>query len=537
MKNIFTFICLLISSLSYAQISILSTDMPRVNDTMRYSETTIGITAAQAAKTGVDTIWDFTNLVAVTQDIEKYYAASATPYVLQFGILNAATYGIKDDALNALAGFGSISGIKIENVYGFYKNTSSANVLMGRGITVSGIPLAINFNPRDTVYKFPLNFGDLDTTYFKGSATIPSVGGISQQGRRVTKVDGWGLIKTPYGQFNCIRIRTDITETDTIDITTFKLPIPNNRTIYSWYAKNERYPILEITQTTGFAAALTIRYKDINRPETFYSAARFNANRTKVTTIDTVNLTSTSTGSPKSYQWTITPNTVTFVSGTSSTTNNPRVIFNATGVYTIKLKVIYEGGQDDTTRTDYVTVNTAPIVNFSADKTNASVGENVTFTDNSSATPTTYRWAFTPATVTFVTGTSASKNPVVKFNAAGSYSVSLTASYLTTPVTVTKSGYINVQNVSVADFKNFAKTIEIYPNPAKTNIFIASNYDLSKSDIDMYDILGKKINIDGINYVNKSNIQLNISTLNKGIYFIKIYDENNSHSTHKIIVE
>ena len=253
--------------------------------------------------------------------------------------------------------------------------------------------------------------------------------------------------------------------------------------------------------------------------------------------IDTISLTSTSTGSPKSYQWTITPNTVSFVGGTNATTNNPRVIFNATGVYTIKLKVIYEGGLDDTIRSNYVTINPAPVVNFSADKTNASVGENVTFTDNSSATPTTYKWSFTPATVTFVTGTSASKNPVVKFNAAGSYSVSLTASYLTTPVTVTKSGYINVQNVSVADFKNFAKTIEIYPNPAKTNIFIASNYDLSKSDIDMYDILGKKVNVDGINYINKSNIQLNISTLNKGIYFIKIYDENNSHSTHKIIVE
>ena len=537
MKTIFTSIYLLISSLSFAQISILSSDIPRVNDTMRYSETTVGITAAQAAKTGVDTIWDFTNLKPVTQDIEKFYAPTATPYVLQFGLLNAATYGLKDDALNALAGFGSVSGIKIENVYGFYKNTSAANVLMGRGITVSGIPLAINFNPRDTIYKFPLNFGDIDTTYFKGTATIPSVGGISQQGRRVTKVDGWGLIKTPYGQFNCIRIRTNITETDTIEVATFKIPIPNNRTIFTWYAKNEHYPILEITQTTGLAAALTIRYKDINRPEAFYSAAKFNANRTTATVIDTINLTSTSTGSPKSYQWTITPNTVSFVGGTNATTNNPRVIFNATGVYTIKLKVIYEGGQDDTIRSNYVTINPAPVVNFSADKTNASVGENVTFTDNSSATPTTYKWSFTPATVTFVTGTSASKNPVVKFNAAGSYSVSLTASYLTTPVTVTKSGYINVQNVSVADFKNFAKTIEIYPNPVKTNIFIASNYDLSKSDIDMYDILGKKVNVDGINYINKSNIQLNISTLNKGIYFIKIYDENNSHSTHKIIVE
>jgi hypothetical protein len=126
---------------------------------------------------------------------------------------------------------------------------------------------------------------------------------------------------------------------------------------------------------------------------------------------------------------------------------------------------------------------------------------------------------------------------VVKFNTAGSYSVSLTANYFTTPVTVKKSGYINVQNVSVADFNNFAKTIEIYPNPAKSNLFIAANYDLSKSDIAIYDILGKKVNVEEINYINKSNIQLNITSFNKGIYFIKIYTENNTHSTHKIIVE
>ena len=538
MKKIFTIICLLISSLSYAQITIENADFPRVNDTMRYSETTIGITAAQASKTGVDTVWDFTNLKPVTQDIEKFYAPSATSYVLQFGLINSATYGIKDDALNALGNLGGLTGIKIENVYGFYKNTNKANVLMGRGITISGIPLAMNFSPRDTVYKFPLNFGDKDTTYFKGTATIPAVGGLSQQGRRVTKVDGWGLIKTPYGQFNCIRIRTDISETDSLEIATLKIPIPNNRTIYTWYAKNEHYPILEITQTTGIAGTLTIRYKDINRPEAFYSSARFNASRTTATTLDTVNLTNTSTGSPKSYQWTITPNTVSFVGGTSATTNNPRVIFNTTGVYTIKLKVIYEGGQDDTTRTNYITVNPAPVVNFSADKTSASVGENITFTDNSTGTPTTYKWVFTPNTVSFVSGSSSSKNPVVKFNEKGSYSVSLTANYLTTPITVTKSNYINIQNVGVVNSNSISKSISIYPNPAKNNLFIESNYDLSKSFIAVYDILGKKMILDFENNTNKSNlVQLNVSAYNKGIYFVKITDEFNSNITYKIIVE
>ena len=92
MKKLFTPIFLIISQLSFGQISILNSDMPRQNDTMRFSLAISGITALQAAKTGADTTWDFSNLVANSQDVEKFYAPSTTPYVIQFGLLNAATY-------------------------------------------------------------------------------------------------------------------------------------------------------------------------------------------------------------------------------------------------------------------------------------------------------------------------------------------------------------------------------------------------------------------------------------------------------------
>jgi hypothetical protein len=167
MKKFFIPIFLIISQLSFGQISIVNSDMPRQNDTMRFSLATSGITALQAAKTGADTTWDFTNLVANSQDVEKFYAPSTTTYVIQFGLLNAATYGIKDNALNNLASLGGAAGFTIENIYGFYKNTASASVLVGRGATVSNIPLGLNLNPRDTVFKFPLNYGDIDTTYYR----------------------------------------------------------------------------------------------------------------------------------------------------------------------------------------------------------------------------------------------------------------------------------------------------------------------------------------------------------------------------------
>jgi PKD repeat protein len=449
MKKIFSTLFLLISIVSYSQISIVTADMPRQNDTMRFSIATNGITANQAAKSGVDTIWDFTNLKPNSQDIEKFFAPSATPYALQFGILNASTYGIKDDALNALGGLGGAAGFNIENVFAFYKNSTTANVLTGRGLTISSIPLALNLNPRDTVFKFPLNFRDVDTTYFSGSTTIPGIGGISIQGRRINNVDGWGTVKTPYGEFSCIRIKTTITETDTISITTIKLPIPNNRIIYTWYAKNLRYPVLEITQTTGLAGALTIKYKDIYRPEAFASNARFNASRTNVSQFDTVNLVNLSTGTPNSFAWTITPNTFRYVGGTKATDNNPRVLFDKSGTYSVKLRVVYDGGADDTLRNNYINVLT------------------------------------------------------------------------------TSMNEISLNNFNLA----------LYPNPAKNNIFVESSVDNNNSVIELFDILGKKFHTIDFDKISNNKLEINISNLNKGIYFIKFTTENNVSKTEKFIVE
>jgi PKD repeat protein len=448
MKKLFTPLFLIISQISFGQISIINSDMPRQNDTMRFSLATSGITALQAAKTGADTTWDFSNLVANSQDVEKFYAPSATPYIIQFGLLNSATYGLKDNALNNLASLGGAAGFTIENIYGFYKNTASANVLIGRGATVSNIPLALNLNPRDTVFKFPLNYGDIDTTYYAGSTNIAGLGGIAQQGRRVNVVDGWGVIKTPYGQFDCIRIKTTINGVDSIQLSTFKIPIPNNKTIYTWYAKGQHYPIMEITQTIGVGAGLTIKYKDIYRTEVYINAAKFTASKTNASQFDTINLTSQSTGTPKSYEWTINPSTFRFVGGTNNTTRNPRLMFDKSGSYSVKLKVIYEGGQDDSLR----------------------------------------------------------------------------------------SNYINVLTTGLYDFENNKPEISIYPNPATEVLNIESNMSLAKSKILVTNLLGKEILSINYKLLNLNSLQINTSNLSKGIYLVNVVNENNTTSTHKIVI-
>lgn len=75
--------------------------------------------------------------------------------------------------------------------------------------------------------------------------------------------------------------------------------------------------------------------------------------------------------------------------------------------------------------------------------------------------------------------------------------------------------------------------LSIYPNPvsnSKTHIFITSKLNATKS-IEFYNVLGKRIFSTRL-----KGRELNISNLSKGVYLLKI-TENNISETRKLIVK
>ena len=93
----------------------------------------------------------------------------------------------------------------------------------------------------------------------------------------------------------------------------------------------------------------------------------------------------------------------------------------------------------------YAPATSPPTSDFTADNTTPVVGETVTFTDLTINDPTSWFWTFTPATVTYLNGTSStSQNPVVSFNAAGTYDVELYTENANGSDNETKTGYITV---------------------------------------------------------------------------------------------
>lgn len=84
--------------------------------------------------------------------------------------------------------------------------------------------------------------------------------------------------------------------------------------------------------------------------------AQFSATPTTVNSGGTVSFTDLSSGSPTSWAWTISGSGWSYTGGTSATSQNPQVIFNTVGQYTVTLVASNSMGSDNEVKTNYITV-------------------------------------------------------------------------------------------------------------------------------------------------------------------------------------
>jgi PKD repeat protein len=147
----------------------------------------------------------------------------------------------------------------------------------------------------------------------------------------------------------------------------------------------------------------------------------------------TVNFTDQSTGGPTSWSW-------TFGDGGTSTAQNPSYEYTAAGTYTVSLTATNAYGNDTETKTNYITVSDPPppVAAFSGTPTSGDAPLTVNFTDESTGSPTSWSWTFGDG------GTSTAQNPSYEYTAAGTYTVSLTATNAYGNDTETKTNYITV---------------------------------------------------------------------------------------------
>lgn len=334
-----------------AQITINSSHMPKSGDTLRYSDAAV-TSSIDYKKTGAGISWDFSGLKPTGQDIYQYKSSvQVNPAYLFWGL---TTFGLK---VADSFGFGTF---KVKDIYDFYKNTSTKFTAEGRGLSFNGFPIPSDYSDPDEIYQFPLNYGDRDSSTFKVSFQLATFISLSQKGYRINEVTGHGTVVTPYGSFSCLQVKTLVSEIDTIGSGTFKFPFPRTTVQYKFLSTAERIPILEVSgsQTGTTFTPQYIRYRDkyLGLQSPLRPVASFTVNRKSGSTNDTFAFTDRSTRLPSGWKWTITPANARFTGGTAATSQNPKVLFNAPGVYSVQLTASNTFGTDDTLMSNLLSV-------------------------------------------------------------------------------------------------------------------------------------------------------------------------------------
>ncbi len=149
--------------------------------------------------------------------------------------------------------------------------------------------------------------------------------------------------------------------------------------------------------------------------------------------------TDSSTGDITSWAW-------DFGDGGTSTLQNPSYNYANPGSYDVTLTVTGPGGNDVSSQPSYITVGAAPVAAFTATPTTGTAPVSVTFSDQSTGSPTAWAWDFGDGNTDTV------QNPTHTYSTGGSFTASLIATNSCGSDTTSQVITIDTPLAPVADF-------------------------------------------------------------------------------------
>ncbi len=244
MKKILSILIIVFSALFIqAQIIITQDDMAQSGDTIR-SSTALDVGMLNYQMTGENITWDFTSLFPLAQRVDTFVSVQQTPWVYQIFFLTSANLAQPQQEFEQLPGF------QVTDIFNFYKKSNSDYKQVGYGITLNGLPIPTKFNEADKIYQFPVQYGNADSSMSSYEFSIPGVGYSGGWKKRVNHADGWGTLITPYGSFETLRLKSEITQFDSLYIDSLGIGIPVYRQYqeYKWLGQNFGIPLCKITK-------------------------------------------------------------------------------------------------------------------------------------------------------------------------------------------------------------------------------------------------------------------------------------------------
>ncbi|RUA29098.1 MAG: hypothetical protein DSY76_03690 [Bacteroidetes bacterium] len=235
-----------------------------------------------------------------------------------------------------------------------------------------------------------------------------------------------------------------------------------------------------------------------------------------------VQFTDATSGVPTTWKW-------YFGDGATSTDQNPSHTYTSPGLYTVQLVSGTSTEQDTIEKVDYISVTSGLSADFTATPLYGNTPLLVQFTDaTTNGTPTSWFWEFGDG------NTSTLQNPSHTYNADGLYTVKLTVTENADSSVAEKIDYINVGGIGFNEI-NLEESLRIYPNPTKADSKLNIDFEqVEIAKVQLLNLIGKEI---VINYTqNPGHIEINLSNISKGVYFLKLTSNRGDSVVRKIIV-
>ena len=248
--------------------------------------------------------------------------------------------------------------------------------------------------------------------------------------------------------------------------------------------------------------------------------ANFTANFTQINIGGTLDFLDQSINNPTSWTWQFPGGSPAF-----STQQNPSgITYNTVGLYDVTLIVSNANGLDTLVKTNYIEVlagsgGSAPACDFLASATQVPEGTPVDFLDLTLNSPTSWTWLFPGGNPAFSTD----QSPIdIYYNTAGTYDVTLITSNGNGTDTLVKTNYIEVvSTIGVQEYKE--GQVRVYPNPANDRLTV----ELTQIELPCFfalkDMQGRTVYN---TVVNAEKLEIDLSTYAKGIYLIRVNNDN-----------
>lgn len=178
---------------------------------------------------GENVTWDFSNLKPTGEDYNVTYTAPPSDGTHYF--LGYDRFPISEIPANSLYVYTAWNTMYYFQIKGNYLHALGHE----NPVTILG------YNPRMISNKYPTYYNDYYKYDYKSKGLYSATVELSSQGYMEMTADGYGSIKLPSGTYNNV-LRIKYVQT----IDDFEnYPYKTEYTIYKWYVKGYRYPVLE----------------------------------------------------------------------------------------------------------------------------------------------------------------------------------------------------------------------------------------------------------------------------------------------------